>query len=334
MSTLVPMQCPKCGAHARAGCNCGVVYVSAGERAAGAVAANPEKSNRAIAADIGVGSNTVRRARPVAPDGAPEKRTGRDGKNYPAIRTASGKPLDTSGFSIAAKRQLAGLAPNGGRANGVYVKRHDPEPTAKFTRITKGLHKAEVAGDLDAIAKFKAEREAAEMIFTETKTIGDETFTLVSLAYENDFHDNANGCLTRDEVAENERYEQARGVICHKVIGETVISGPAAPLKPWETKSATAAKALAAYEQAWLEHCLPHAREILDSDIAHARTHGTNTNWSIHWDRAKEFMGKQIKNLRSTQTQNAARRRRSQNSLVGDDQTSGPDGGPGDQRKL
>jgi hypothetical protein len=52
------------------------------KRAEQAIAASPDKSDRAIAEEIGVGSNTVRRARQkaTAPCGAVEKRTGKDGK--------------------------------------------------------------------------------------------------------------------------------------------------------------------------------------------------------------------------------------------------------------
>jgi hypothetical protein len=61
--------------------------VPAGARAAAAVLAHPEKSNRAIAAELGVSNQTVMRAREQgAPSGAPEKRVGKDGKSYPAWR--------------------------------------------------------------------------------------------------------------------------------------------------------------------------------------------------------------------------------------------------------
>ena len=78
--------CSACGAPGEGSCRCGAAYVTPGERAEAAVKANPEKSDRAIAADLGVGSNTVRRARQktTAPDGAVEKRTGRDGKKRKA----------------------------------------------------------------------------------------------------------------------------------------------------------------------------------------------------------------------------------------------------------
>jgi hypothetical protein len=81
--TTLPYKCSSCGASARAGCNCGVPYVPAGDRAAAAVAANPKKSDRAIAAEIGVGNATVSRARrkaTVSCDTVVEKRTGKDGK--------------------------------------------------------------------------------------------------------------------------------------------------------------------------------------------------------------------------------------------------------------
>ena len=48
------MVCTSCGAEANASCNCGVSYIPKALRAAEAVKANPEKSDRAIAADIGV----------------------------------------------------------------------------------------------------------------------------------------------------------------------------------------------------------------------------------------------------------------------------------------
>lgn len=78
------MICTGCGAEANASCNCGKPYEPASVRAAAAVAANPEKSDRAIAADIGVSAMTVNRARQGVTDDTPETRTGQDGKQYPA----------------------------------------------------------------------------------------------------------------------------------------------------------------------------------------------------------------------------------------------------------
>ncbi len=80
------LECSACGAKQDAACDCGVPYVPAGARAAAAVAANPEKSNRSIAEDIGVSLDTVNRARNESDerDRSTEKRTGKDGKRYPA----------------------------------------------------------------------------------------------------------------------------------------------------------------------------------------------------------------------------------------------------------
>ena len=60
------LTCESCGAEAVASCNCGVEYRPKSVRAGEAVKANPEKSNRAIAADIGVDEKTVRQARSTA----------------------------------------------------------------------------------------------------------------------------------------------------------------------------------------------------------------------------------------------------------------------------
>jgi hypothetical protein len=76
------LQCSHCGAGATAACECGAPYVPAGKRAEEAVAANPEKSDRAIAAAIGVSHTTVQKARKATGNKLPvdEKRTGKDGK--------------------------------------------------------------------------------------------------------------------------------------------------------------------------------------------------------------------------------------------------------------
>ena len=68
--------CPSCGVDA--GCNCAVAPIT---RAEYALLKNPDKSDRAIAAEIGVAPNTVKKARKSTAHGcAVEKRTGLDGK--------------------------------------------------------------------------------------------------------------------------------------------------------------------------------------------------------------------------------------------------------------
>jgi hypothetical protein len=92
------MVCTGCGAEANASCTCGVAYTPKSVRAAEAIKANPEKSNRAIAADIGVDHKTVGAAREAGGESFPttDTRVGRDGKNYPA--TAPQKPRLTSSY--------------------------------------------------------------------------------------------------------------------------------------------------------------------------------------------------------------------------------------------
>ena len=102
--------CASCDAQGEAGCDCGAGYISASAFAAKVLMRNPEKSNRALAAEFGLSNQTVMRARQnsaapngaaenaagsAAPNGAPEKRVGLDGKTYsmpkqrPAIRRAT-----------------------------------------------------------------------------------------------------------------------------------------------------------------------------------------------------------------------------------------------------
>jgi hypothetical protein len=84
------LECPGCGASTEARCDCGVAYVPAGARAAKAVAENPGKSDRAIAAELGITHPTVAKARratgkdlPVEP---PATRTGKDGESAQVAR--------------------------------------------------------------------------------------------------------------------------------------------------------------------------------------------------------------------------------------------------------
>jgi hypothetical protein len=73
------MECSECGAAGIAACDCGAPYMPASARAAKAIAANPEKSDRAIAAELGIGNKTVSRARTTVSDDT-VARIGLDGK--------------------------------------------------------------------------------------------------------------------------------------------------------------------------------------------------------------------------------------------------------------
>jgi len=83
--SLARLQCTKCGAEANASCNCGEPYVPAALRVAEYDKANPGKSTREAAADLGISNKTVSKARGVT-GVTPETVTGRDGKTYKAKR--------------------------------------------------------------------------------------------------------------------------------------------------------------------------------------------------------------------------------------------------------
>jgi hypothetical protein len=73
--------CLKCGAEAVAPCGCGAPLVTHGKRAEAAVQAAPERSDHAIAADIGVSVPTIGRAR-LRLGMVQDVRKGLDGKLY------------------------------------------------------------------------------------------------------------------------------------------------------------------------------------------------------------------------------------------------------------
>ena len=80
--SVVQLQCTMCGAETGAVCRCNAIYRPKAQRAAEAVAANPEKSNRALASETGLSEATVRRARDAtaSDDAVYEPRIGLDGK--------------------------------------------------------------------------------------------------------------------------------------------------------------------------------------------------------------------------------------------------------------
>jgi hypothetical protein len=84
--------CTQCGTEAA--CDCNAPYVPARERAAAAIVATPEKSNRAIAAEIGVSDKTVAAARAEHSAPAPETVVGKDGKEYPSTAAKPYSPDD------------------------------------------------------------------------------------------------------------------------------------------------------------------------------------------------------------------------------------------------
>jgi hypothetical protein len=109
----IPCVIPGCGAQARTGCDCGKPYISKVDQATQAVKANPERSDRAIAKDIGVDHKTVAKARQATGERSPIQRTGLDGKTRKVpekkalTKPAKAKPLRAT----LAWRQVGGDAP-------------------------------------------------------------------------------------------------------------------------------------------------------------------------------------------------------------------------------
>jgi hypothetical protein len=90
--TIGRLACTSCGAETNAACNCGAPYVPAAQRVKEYDAANPGKSTRAAAADLGISKSAVSKARDqVSTDGHV---TGRDGKQYPAKKPKLRPDLD------------------------------------------------------------------------------------------------------------------------------------------------------------------------------------------------------------------------------------------------
>jgi hypothetical protein len=85
--TQQQIECVKCGARSHATCSCGMSYRPVTVRVAKYDEANPGKSTRAAAADLGVSRESVRTARKSGDNRlSPDTVTGRDGKEYPATR--------------------------------------------------------------------------------------------------------------------------------------------------------------------------------------------------------------------------------------------------------
>jgi hypothetical protein len=106
---LKQLRCSKCGATTDAICECGVGYVPAHEYAAKALAANPEKSDRAIAAELGIDHKTVAKQRKLTGENSPV-RIGRDRKarRVPKPKSPKPQPLNIALSALTQIEQLVG----------------------------------------------------------------------------------------------------------------------------------------------------------------------------------------------------------------------------------
>jgi hypothetical protein len=79
MTKMPKLFCGQCGARATAACNCQVGYIAARVYAEQAIKANPQRSNRAIAAQTGISHETIRQVREATANNL-AVRIGLDGK--------------------------------------------------------------------------------------------------------------------------------------------------------------------------------------------------------------------------------------------------------------
>ena len=126
------MACTACGAEANASCTCGVAYTPKSVRAAEAVKANPEKSDRAIAKEIDASPTTVGKAREqLSTDGQlrDQPRTGLDGKaRKTPVRASHNTPeKPPPDPTIEAVELLNELVP--------VLRRMNPSQLVNFRRI-------------------------------------------------------------------------------------------------------------------------------------------------------------------------------------------------------
>jgi hypothetical protein len=111
--SIARLQCTQCGAEANASCNCGKSYVPAAQRVAEYDKANPGKSTRAAATDLGIASGTVTKARKKsgASTEAPAKVIGIDGKEYSAKRPSPDEDVEhEEGLRVIAARGILNRA--------------------------------------------------------------------------------------------------------------------------------------------------------------------------------------------------------------------------------
>lgn len=118
------LECSACGAEGSATCDCGAPYIAAGARAAAAVAANPGKSDRLIATEIGVNQSTVSRARNKTTDASAAVRVGKDGKKRKLPTKPDAEDDDCPECATPAEATRLGFL-NAARTAVEYATLHD-----------------------------------------------------------------------------------------------------------------------------------------------------------------------------------------------------------------
>lgn len=142
--------CVSCGAETNASCNCGKPYVPKIVRAIEAVKTNPEKSNRAIAQEIGVSYDTVNKARKQLTD-------------HLSVETGPRLGLDGKTRQVPAKDKIVEIRPPNSILESLLPGTPLENPRGKFYReITK------LRGYLERVEK---EGDSKYMIVEEEKAV-------------------------------------------------------------------------------------------------------------------------------------------------------------------
>lgn len=122
------LECVECGAEANATCDCNKPYVRAAQRVAEYDKANPGRSTRRVAADLGVSQPVVVEARKSGDRHlSPDVVTGRDGKQYPARRDSS---RDDTGPDFGP--QTTGIDPPAARRRSFLYRASEAVRYAEF----------------------------------------------------------------------------------------------------------------------------------------------------------------------------------------------------------
>jgi hypothetical protein len=119
------LACSACGAAGEANCDCGAPYLPASARAAKAIIENPGRSDRSIAAEIGVSDRTVNRARATATHDAVGSRIGLDGKarKRPIVQKARPpRTIKPDPYAVEDLKELAEILPPKSYQNTLYEK--------------------------------------------------------------------------------------------------------------------------------------------------------------------------------------------------------------------
>jgi len=124
----VALFCTACGAERHGSCHCGAGYAPVGDRAAASVAANREKSDRAIAEEIGTGSQGRWSGTLNELGSSPKLKAHRKGRQETQSADAQGEAEKGRGRSGSGKHQSISGSPNGRVHSVAQLRTISPQP--------------------------------------------------------------------------------------------------------------------------------------------------------------------------------------------------------------